>query len=77
LDVLRRVLWTVLRFREIEAVPRFRGIGIFAGETGSGAFAILDVSLIAAPLAGIILVVGIILAAAAIVPKAIVAPNFG
>jgi len=44
---------------------------MFAGETSSGPFAIFGVSLIAAPL------VGIILAAAAIVPKAIVAPNFG
>ena len=44
---------------------------MFAGETSAGPFAIWGVSLIAAPL------VGIILAAAAIVPKAIVAPNFG
>ena len=43
---------------------------MFASETSSGSFA-WDASLIAAPL------VGIILAAAAIVPRAIVAPNFG
>ena len=43
---------------------------MFAGETGSGPFA-SGASLIATPL------VGTILAAAAIVPKAIVAPNFG
>jgi hypothetical protein len=62
LEVLRGVLWVVLRFR---------GLEMFAGETSAGPFAIWGVSLIAAPL------VGIILAAAAIVPKAIVAPNFG
>jgi hypothetical protein len=43
---------------------------MFAGETSSGPFA-WGPSPDAAPL------VGIILAAAAIVPKAIVAPNFG
>ena len=43
---------------------------MFASETSFGPFA-WGASLIAAPL------VGIILAAAAIVPKAIVAPNFG
>jgi len=43
---------------------------MFAGETSSGPFA-CGVSPIAAPL------VGIILAAAAILPKAIAAPNFG
>jgi hypothetical protein len=62
LEVLRGVLWAVLRFR---------GLEIFGGETSTGPFAIWGASLIAARLVGIILV------AAAIVPKAIVAPNFG
>ena len=44
---------------------------MFAGATSFGPFAIWGASLIAARL------VGIILAAAAIVPKAIVALNFG
>jgi len=48
---------------------------MFAGETSSGPFAIFGVSLIAAPLVGIILAAAAI--APAIVPKAIVAPNFG
>jgi hypothetical protein len=71
-EVLRGVLWAVLRFRGLDcwAVLRFRGLEMFASETSSGPFA-WGASLIAAPL------VGIILAAAAIVPKAIVAPNFG
>ena len=72
LEVLRGVLWTGLRFRGLDfrAVLRFRGLEIFAGETSSGPFT-WGASLTAAPL------VGIILAAAAIAPKAIVAPNFG
>jgi hypothetical protein len=72
LEVLRGVFWAVLRFRELDgwAVVRFRGLEMFAGEASSGRLA-WGASSIAVPL------VGIILAAAAIAPKAIVAPNFG
>jgi len=66
LEVLRGFLWVVLRFR---------GLEMFAGETSTGPFAIWGVSLIAAPLVGIILAAAAIVPA--IVPKAIVAPNFG
>ena len=62
MEVFRGVLWAALRFR---------GLEMFAGATSFGPFAIWGASLIAARL------VGIILAAAAIAPKAIVAPNFG
>ena len=70
MEVLCAVLWAV-RFRGLDwAVLRFRGLEMFASEASSGPFA-WGASLIAAP------PVGIIFAAAAIVPKAIVAPNFG